>query len=130
MSDEIPTSTRENYQRILEASAEIVRQLKKKKFYLDFDIRGCADFETTEVDLGGLQIGEKVEKETIFSLHSLAEGRKYKSTLVACTPSTFLCISSKVFYETFALFLKKRKAERIRAFRKFECFSMVGAGLS
>ena len=45
--------------------------------------------------------------------------------LVSCSPCKVLSISSKIFYEVFQSFLKKQKADKIRIFRKFECFSLI-----
>ena len=103
--------------------------MKKKKFYINFDIQKYGDFETTKVDLNELKIKEKISKEAIFNLHNLVEGKKYRNMLVTCSASKFMSISSKIFYETFILFLKKLKADKLRAFRKFECFSIVSVSV-
>lgn len=59
------------------------------------------------------------EEEAVFNILAMIEGKKYSETLISLTNCTIMVISSKVFYETLAAFVRKLKSDKISAFRKF-----------
>ena len=82
----------------MKTSPEIIKYLKRKKFIAEFDIEEYIDFETTEVDLSELEFKEEIDKEGIFNLQNVMEGKKYRNMLVTCESSKILSINSKIFY--------------------------------
>ena len=51
----------EKYRQILDTSPQIIKELKRKKFYTNFDIREYAEFKTNKANLYELEIKEKIK---------------------------------------------------------------------